>query len=197
MSEPPENDPLTARALLKWPNVPASHGWLSLDGRGRWRIRGEPITHPGIVAFLTRQYRADPAGAWYVQNGPQRGYVDLELAPWVLRLESPGALVTHTGVRVAEVYTLLVSDAGHLYLVTDAGTGVIADRDLPDFLDRLVAEEHPGDRDAAAERLLSVTPGSSGPWLHWNGFRLRTQGIAETDVEAACGFVRQPRPRES
>ncbi len=37
------------RALEKWPNVPHLYGWLRLDRRGRWLIRGEtnppPKTH--------------------------------------------------------------------------------------------------------------------------------------------------------
>ncbi|MGD9604487.1 MAG: DUF2946 family protein [Gammaproteobacteria bacterium] len=196
MHDTPENDPLTARAMLKWPNVPASHGWLGLDARGRWRIRGEPISHPGIVAFLARQYRGDSTGAWYVQNGPQRAFVDLELAPWVLRLDGAGALVTHTGARIAAAHALLVSDTGHLYLVTPAGAGVVSDRDLAAFLGCLVLDGHPGDSDAVAERLLALTAGTFGPWLTWHGCRLQVRGIADIDVERACGFVRRPRPRD-
>jgi hypothetical protein len=33
------------------PEVPACYGWLSLDRRGRWRLRGETVTHAGLKAF--------------------------------------------------------------------------------------------------------------------------------------------------
>ena len=31
------------RAMTRWPDVPAVYGWLSLDRRGRWLIRGETL----------------------------------------------------------------------------------------------------------------------------------------------------------
>ena len=36
-------DEMVARSLAKWPNVPAVFGWLELDRRGNWRIKGEKI----------------------------------------------------------------------------------------------------------------------------------------------------------
>ena len=66
------------RALARWPNVPALYGWLSLDRRGRWRIQGEIITRAQIIDTISANYLADEHGAWYFQNGPQRGYVQLE-----------------------------------------------------------------------------------------------------------------------
>ena len=69
------------RALAKWPDVPALFGWLSLDRRGRWYVRGEPISRPQIIDTIGRNYAADEQGRWYFQNGPQRGYVSCETAP--------------------------------------------------------------------------------------------------------------------
>jgi hypothetical protein len=58
------------KALARWPDVPALFGWLSLDRRGRWRIRGEVITRPQIVDTINPNYAADEHGRWYFQNGP-------------------------------------------------------------------------------------------------------------------------------
>ncbi len=79
-------------ALQRWPDVPAVYGWLSLDKRGRWRLHpdqgaAQAITNPQILAFMDRNYAADAAGCWFFQNGPQRVYVDLLGAPYILRLD--------------------------------------------------------------------------------------------------------------
>lgn len=78
-------------ALVRWPNVPAVAGWLSLDGRGRWHLHpqgdaaeggpGESITNTQILAFIERNYEHDDQGRWFFQNGPQRVYVRIDAAP--------------------------------------------------------------------------------------------------------------------
>ena len=73
------------RALARWPGVPATYGWLSLDARGRWCLQGAAATHDGLRRFLSQHFREDARGAWYVQNGPQQVYVDLATAPHVAR----------------------------------------------------------------------------------------------------------------
>jgi Protein of unknown function (DUF2946) len=89
-------DDIVRQALAKWPNVPHCTGWLLLDRRGNWRMRdeavqreqglGTPIRHAALNAFIVRNYDVDESGQWYFQNGPQRVYVELEYAPWVVRL---------------------------------------------------------------------------------------------------------------
>ena len=97
-------DDQVVQAMRRWPQVPAVHGWLRLDRRGRWLLvdRGRPdfdeardgagseITSPPILDFIGRNYGADEAGRWYWQNGPQRVFVDLDLAPLVLRVVGEG-----------------------------------------------------------------------------------------------------------
>ena len=46
----------TPARLPDWPNVPACHGWLSLDARGCWRLKGERVEHGGLFAFLNANY---------------------------------------------------------------------------------------------------------------------------------------------
>jgi len=121
------------RALAKWPNVPACYGFLALDRRGRWRVDGGVITHPGAVAFLNSHYASDGSGRWYVQNGPQTAYVDLDLAPWILSVAPGGVLSTHTGVQVDAFGALFVTDAGDVLVETPLGLAAIADRDLALF----------------------------------------------------------------
>ena len=48
-------DDSVIRAMTRWPNVPAVYGWLGLDRRGCWRLRGERITHGGAIEFINQQ----------------------------------------------------------------------------------------------------------------------------------------------
>ena len=140
-------DDLVRRAMARWPNVPAVHGWLRLDRRGRWLLvdRGMPgfdetvhgagseITSPPIVDFIGRNYGPDEQGRWLWQNGPQRVYVDLELAPLLYRVlgEAPTqTVVTHTGYPVERIDAVAADTDGNLWLVTEQGPGCVDDRDL-------------------------------------------------------------------
>src|SRR3954466_15843958 len=104
-------DDMVRAALKKWPNVPACTGWLALDARGGWYMRddrtqaagpfplarGSLLRHEKLVDFIQRNYDQDDDGCWYFQNGPQRVFVELEAAPFVLRIGQQGAVTTHTG----------------------------------------------------------------------------------------------------
>src|SRR3954465_15829874 len=89
-------DEIVARSLARWPNVPAVYGWLSLDRRGNWRIKGEKIGNPALREFISRNYQPDERGQWYFQNGPQRVYVSLAYAPLVVHYEGD-RVVDHCG----------------------------------------------------------------------------------------------------
>ena len=78
-------DAVVLRAMAKWPNVPAVFGWLSLDRRGRWLLRGEPIGNAAARQFISRNYQSDPHGRWFFQNGPQRVFVEPVFAGGHLR----------------------------------------------------------------------------------------------------------------
>jgi len=140
-------DEQVLRAMRRWPDVPAVYGWLRLDRRGRWMLvdrgkpgfdeardaLGSPITNPQIVAFICRNYQSDDQGRWYWQNGPQRVFVDLELAPLILRVLGSGSaarLVAHTGEAVNRVESAWRTPEGELLLATDLGLGAVHDLDL-------------------------------------------------------------------
>ncbi len=116
-------------AIARWPNVPAVYGWLELTARGAWRIKGAPIANRAIIEFIERNYGADERGRWYFQNGPQRVYVTLELAPWVYRAQPDGSLRTHTGARPQTLRQAALLDDGRLVWLTELGPGNLDDRD--------------------------------------------------------------------
>jgi hypothetical protein len=136
-------DPIVEAALKKWPNVPHCYGWLALDARGDWYMRDERIQHAGpfprvkgsridhdkLLAFIGRNYASDERGAWFFQNGPQRVYLQLEITPWVWRLQPGGQVLSHTGLP-AQVQSSWLDEAGRLYLLTDLGPGLVHSMDM-------------------------------------------------------------------
>ncbi|MDZ7937715.1 MAG: DUF2946 family protein [Rhodoferax sp.] len=140
-------DDLVRQAMAKWPNVPDCYGWLGLDARGHWYMRddaaqaqgsfasGQPgakgsrLQHEKLIAFIDRNYAADPRGQWYFQNGPQRVFVELEATPWVWRVSAQGQVQSHIG-QSAEVAQAVVDELGWLYLDTHVGFGVVHTLDV-------------------------------------------------------------------
>lgn len=141
-----EFDPLVLRAMARWPDIPAVFGWLRLDRRGAWHLidrgqpgfdpvrdaAGSPITSPPILAFIARNYAHDPQGRWFWQNGPQRVYVVLDCAPWVLRVLGEGdqaRLITHTGLEFGPVTGAALGPDNEVLLTGALGCGVVHDLD--------------------------------------------------------------------
>ena len=133
--------------MARWPDVPAVYGWLRLDRRGNWYLidRGQPdfdearhgqgslIRNQGIVDFIARNYQADRDGAWYWQNGPQRAYANLDIAPLVLRVFNQAQrqlLVSHCGESIRQILRVMQSPTGELLVASELGTGVVHDLDL-------------------------------------------------------------------
>jgi len=178
--------------MLRWPNVPACYGWLALDRRGRWRLRGEALSHAGLIDFLNRQYAHDADGNYFVQNGPQRVFVELEYTPWVLRLAAPDRLETQLGEEVGEIRAAAIDEEGNLLLETAAGIALLCDRDLPALLDCLqLADGRPADDDALLAAIAQ--PGGSTLTLAWQGARLPVQTLLRAQVAQRYGFVSSPQ----
>lgn len=121
-------DEIVARSLAKWPNVPAVYGWLSLDRRGQWRIKGERIANVALREFIARNYESDPQGRWFFQNGPQRVYVRLDYTPLVVHFEGE-ALLDHRG-RPFSPKAMFLDDLGSVVCAGEGTAALVDDRDL-------------------------------------------------------------------
>src|SRR3990172_7543070 len=130
-------DEIVIRAMAKWPNVPVVYGWLALDRRGQWSIKGaapagaaaqfEPVTNAKLIEFIGRNYAHDEEGRWYFQNAPQRVYVTLAYTPLVYRIARahPLSFETHVGAPFANLQAVWMEEAGNLLLVTEHGPSLI------------------------------------------------------------------------
>jgi hypothetical protein len=183
-----EFDPQVIAAMARWPGVPAVHGWLRLDRRGQWHLidrgqpdfdealngAGSPITSPAILAFIARNYGSMPQGEWFWQNGPQRVFVDLDLAPRIIRVVGEGArlaLIDHTGLVFDPVTAAAMSPAGDLWLRDARGWGAVHDLDL------------------AALAIEALSDG--GLILAWNDHRFQIEPVDDPPTQ----FAFEPRPR--
>ena len=159
-------DDIVRQAIAKWPNVPFAYGWLGLDARGDWYLRdagsqaagafasgtpnakGSLIQHTKLIDFIGRNYQPDEGGQWFFQNGPQRAYVELEVAPQVFRFRAESgdaaadaqALTTHTGAA-AVARSCLVDERGWLYFDSDIGFGLLHSLEVARLAD-LIEQGH-------------------------------------------------------
>jgi len=188
-------DEIVIRGMLKWPNVPSVYGWLSLDRRGSWMIKSaagrfERVANPAVQEFIGRNYAADAQGRWYFQNGPQRVFVALDYTPWVYRLDDAGeGLLAHTGAVPRALETLFVDDAGALLLESELGVGVLLDRDLPAFVERLTDP-----RGRTAERLLEDVARGQEARALLRGASIRIAPVRCAEIPRLFGFVQRPTP---
>jgi hypothetical protein len=92
--------------------------------------RGSLLRHEKLIEFIHRNYSNDHQGQWFFQNGPQRVYVELEVAPWIWRLGPGHSVSGHTG-QAAQPQRCFMDEAGRLFLETDLGFGLIHTLDVP------------------------------------------------------------------
>lgn len=114
--------------MAKWPQVPAVYGWLALDRRGNWRIKGERIANPALRDFISRNYAVDDRGCWHFQNGPQRVFVSLAYTPFVVHYQGD-ALRDHCGRAFAR-HEAFVDDEGSVLIAGENTLALLDDRDL-------------------------------------------------------------------
>jgi hypothetical protein len=189
-------DEVVQRAIAKWPNVPAVFGWLSLDCRGNWSIKGEGIHNPVITDFIGRNYACDQQGRWFFQNGPQKVFVTLKYTPWILRTQGVDSmgLVTHTGTAVSVPRTAWVDEEGQMLIEFGTHVGLVHDHDLAALASCICDHQCRPLPDSALETLLSgsIVPGGVCLQLASGSIPLRT--ICKDQVPSRFGFDPDPRP---
>ncbi len=192
-------DEIVKQGMAKWPNVPSVYGWLSLDRRGHWLIKGERISNTIVADFIGRNYEHDERGRWFFQNGPQRVFIALDYTPFIYRLvwDAPGApsrMETHTKRAVTQIDGAWIDDAGVVLIESEHGLGLIDDRDLERLL-TCFTDEHGGALadeaiGAAIEQLQSGIIADLA--FCYGGNTVPVAPIAAAAVPARFGFVQRP-----
>lgn len=191
-------DERVLRAMARWPDVPAVYGWLALDRRGNWSIRGEIVASAPFKDYIARNYGHDGGGHWFFQNGPQRVFVTLAYTPLVYRLASPpGAPLvfeSHTGARASALRGTWLDDAGCLLIETRHGIGLVDSGDLEGILPFLCgANGVPLSEDDLEALMDTLQEGREAPvWLKCGESSVPVQPIRSTDVPWRFGF--EPAP---
>lgn len=184
--------------MAKWPNVPSVYGWLSLDRRGQWLLKGDRVSNPGITEFFGRNYSHDEQGRWFLQNGPQRVYVALDYTPYVYRVTSaagaPLALTAHCGAAAGGISAAYVDDSGRMLLETRLGIGLVHDLDLELLIPRFRGPGGALDEAALDEAALDALQAGRDPKLQLDtgAIGIPVQPIRAADVPAHFGFVARP-----
>ena len=191
-------DEIVFRAMAKWPKVPAVYGWLSLDRRGRWRLRGEMLSHPATVRFINRNYASDERGRWYFQNGPQRVFVSLEYTPLVLSLDGCSRLQTHTGERVQSLRAAAIDEEGSLLLLCEHGPGLLDDRDLLAVSEGFVDSNERCCPDDVLEEALKDPAGLDRIRLslRWRDLCAPLEALTRAQAPRRFGFIAAPAPED-
>jgi hypothetical protein len=192
-------DEIVRQAMARWPNVPNAYGWLTLDRRGQWRLRneyaqqhglsGDPIRHAALIGFIERNYLCDERGCWYFQNGPQRVFVALGYAPWIVRLHQ-GALHTTT----QQAFTLQACYADEHGNVVLAGTVAGMAQGTPPGPQAALLHDHDLEQFSGSSTWHGEACATELGVFHHDGRDIPIEPIAESEVPKRFGFVRQPAP---
>lgn len=167
-------------------------GWLRLTGRGVWLIRDAAVEHPSLRAHLNRHYRRDAQGRYFVQNGAQIVFVQLDYAPYTLHMAADGTLIAHTGEPAGSVLAACLDETGVLTLLTALGAGRVDEVSLEYFADRVC---HADGRAADETVLAAFMNGDADAPALCLGLpqqRLPLERCRSAALPARFDFVRDP-----
>jgi hypothetical protein len=184
-------------AMLRWPNVPACYGWLSLDRRGRWRpARRERSPIAGLRALPRPPVRAcDQERQPLRPERPAARLCRPRVHPLGAAPGATGELETHVGTPVEKIRGAAIDEEGNLLLETADGIALVCDRDLPALHGcLLLANGMPADDASVLAAMHSVDGEGSPLTLSWRGARVPVRSLRRADVARRHGFVASPQP---
>lgn len=185
------------RGMAKWPDVPAVFGWLSLDRRGYWRIKGQKVTNAKTVAFMNRNYLGDAIGRYYFQNGPQQVFVELDFAPYILVPQNGGGWLTHTAQKIQQAAYAWVDEDGNMGIMSDFGFGLIHDQAILYASSQFCNDAGKELDEATLETTLTqLTAGQTceDVRMRFGDQYLPVKSLRSSELEGWGQFVRVPKP---
>ena len=111
------------------------YGWLTLTSRGFWKLKGKKLENQKLIELINNNYLKDEFGRYFFQNGNQRVFVSLELAPFVINIaqNNPLILVTHTKIVIENIDQVWLDSNMNLMLQFGEIIGSLNDRDTLDL----------------------------------------------------------------
>ena len=184
-------DESVLHAMQRWPDVPAVYGYIGVNRRGEFLLKGHVVSHARTREFINRNYALDDQGRAYFQNGPQRAYADLEVTPWIYRLMDDGSLRTHTETPVTKLDEAWLAPDGDVVLVTELGPGLLHAQDL----DALPGYLRTMDGVSLDDALTALLQGDSADvTLSLSCGQTRLQLLDSNNIPARFGIDTQPSP---
>ena len=180
-----------------WPRQLEVYGWLSLDRRGYWSIKGNKVRNAKLTKFISDNYHVDDNGRFFFQNGPQRVFVSIDLAPYILNVmySNPLDLVTHNGIRVQTINQAWFDNEMNLFICWDNLIGAINDRDNPHLFENLVDKSN--SRLSSKDSVEPIFDSSGHPteeiFLNHNGRRIQITASPEI-IRLSNLFQSNPKP---
>jgi uncharacterized protein len=140
MAGDPPSDPLA---------LPQEQSGLSIDSEGRFRHRGEPITHARTLEVLWRSLSRDGSGHYRVSIGRESALVRIDDAPYGVRGATveggrPLLHLTDGSVEPLDPATLRIGVDGVLRCAVRGGHAARFGRAAQSALGQLLVEVSPG-----------------------------------------------------
>lgn len=178
-----------------WPESPHVYGYLGLDARGQWLIKGEAISRPSLIEHFQRHYQSDGEGRWFVKNGWQQAYVTLAYLPRVLRVASGDTLIDHCQRPAGKVIGAALDETGALVLDTSEGPGLVDSHDLAWALERMKVGGASVTDTALGDALNRASGEITALALETpSGEAVRVVRVDRHHMATHFGFVPNPRP---
>ena len=202
-------DEQVLRSLIKWPNVRACFGWLTLDRRGQWRmvdefaqqnqLPGQAVQHTILNEFISRNYACDTSGRFFFQNGPQRVFISLAATPWVARItpsEQGTQLITQCQTKI-KPSGALSDENGNIYIVGRVKHAVYTDNhtqqfEIAEYSSVAILHDHDLDQFSELAKLREEACSFGGFWS-WHDILLPLDPIHSEELSKRFGFVRKPK----
>ena len=202
-------DEQVLRSLIKWPNVPACFGWLTLDRRGQWRmvdefaqrnqLPGQAVQHTILNEFISRNYACDTSGRFFFQNGPQRVFISLAATPWVARItpsEQGTQLITQCQTEI-KPSGALSDENGNIYIVGRVKHAVYTDNhtqqfEIAEYSSVAILHDHDLDQFSELAKLREEACSFGGFWS-WHDILLPLDPVHSEELSKRFGFVRKPK----
>jgi hypothetical protein len=162
------------------------------------QLSGSVIQHAALSEFISRNYAHDSLGRYFFQNGPQRVFITLDAAPWIVRItpgENGSRLVTQCGTDI-KPQGALSDEKGNIYitgLIPQSFSNQVDNSRFTEQESISVALLHDHDLDLFSNQSTVQEDACSfrGSW-QWDGKDLPIEPIHSIELSERFRFIKAP-----